>query len=114
MVCAQRRTNGRDGNTGRLTAGVHVRNDFIAYVLIEHALTPAAMEGVRLLVEKRLVIVRANAEDLHPPVIDEITDRPDQAVSLKLPFIAMAGRECEQGRAPVAENSHAHVVPELW
>ena len=114
MVRAQRCADGCDRNPGRLAAGVHEGNDLVADVFVEQALTPAAMERVRLLVEKRFVIVRADAEDFHAAGIDEIADRPDQAVPLKLPFIAMARRECEKGRAPMAKDGHAHVVSELW
>ena len=53
------------------------------------------MKWMRLLVEKRLVIVRADTEHLEPAGIDEITDCGKQTVPLKLPLVAVAGRKRE-------------------
>jgi hypothetical protein len=91
---------------------VNVRDDLIPNVLVEHPLAPAAMERVRLFVEKRFVIVRTDAEDLHAPGIDEVANRRDQAVAVKFPFIAVTGGKREQRWSPMAEDRDAHVVPQ--
>src|SRR6185503_505899 len=114
MIGAERCANGGDRNAGRLTTRMHVGNDFVPDVLVEHPLPPTAMKGMRLLVEKRLVIVRADAEHLYPSRIDEITNRRAQAVPLKFPLIAVAGWEREKRRAPMTEDRHPHVVTESW
>jgi hypothetical protein len=63
-------------------------------------------------VEEGFVIVGADAEHLYSSGINEIANRTDQAVAVKLPFVAMAGRKGEQRRSPMAENRHTHVMPE--
>ena len=56
--------------------------------------------------------VRANAEQLGAAAVDELGELVDHAVALQLPLVAVARRKREQGRAPVPEYRHAHVVPE--
>ena len=68
------------------------------------------MKGVRAAVEERLVVVRADAEDLDPARLDELADGVDQPVAMQLPLVAVARREGQQRRPPVAEDRDAHVV----
>ena len=70
------------------------------------------MRWMRALVQKRVVAVRADAEDLHPAAVDEFGERPDHALTLVLPFVAVAGGEREQRGAPVTEDGDAHFVAE--
>jgi hypothetical protein len=95
-----------------LTARVDEGKDLFADVLVEHPLTPAAVERMRAAVEERLVVVRADAEDLHAPGVDVLADRVDEALPLELPLVALARRKGEQRRTPVPEDRDAHVVLE--
>ena len=53
--------------------------------------------GCAPLFEERLVVVGADAEDLHAAGVDELAERVDEPVPLQLPLVAMAGRERQSG-----------------
>src|SRR5262245_27503826 len=72
------------------------------------------MKRMRVRVQEGFVIIRPDAENLHPPRIDEIGDRANQAVPLELPLVAMARWKREQRRSPMAEDGDTHVVAEAW
>ena len=97
---------------GRLRAGVDERQDLLVHVLVEHPLPPAAMERMRALVQERLHVVGADAEDLDASAVDELAQRVDQPLTVQLPLVAVAGGEGEQRRPPVAEDRDPHVVTE--
>ena len=100
------------GMPGDWRAGVDERHDFLADVFVEHALAPAAVEGMRAAVQERVLVVRADAEHLEAAGVDEVADGVDQPVALQLPLVAVAGREGQQRRSPVSEDRDAHVPAE--
>ena len=70
------------------------------------------MVGVRALVQERLHVVGADAEDLDPARLHEVTHRANEPLPVQLPLVAVTGRKGEQRRSPVPEDRDAHVVPE--
>ncbi len=112
VVRAQRRAHRGDGDAGRLAIGVDERDDFVADVLVEHPLAPAAVERMRAAVQIRLVVVRTHAVHLDAAGIDELPQRVGHTVALQLPLVAVTRRKRQQRWAPMPENRHTHVVLE--
>ena len=69
-------------------------------------------KGWALLLRNDSWLFEPDAEELDPAAVDELRERVDHAVALKLPLVAVAGRKRQQRRAPVPEDRHAHVVAE--
>ena len=91
-----------------LAVMVDERDHFLPDVGVVAAQHPAAMEGMRLLVEQPFAGHRSHREDLEPAAVDERRQRPDHALPLVFPLVAQAGREDQHRRSEVAEDRHSH------
>jgi len=74
--------------------------------------TQAAVEGMRAAVGERVPVIQVDRVGLHITRVDQVADRPDQALPLVFPFVAAAGRKQNHRRPPVAVNDDVHVPPE--
>src|SRR6267142_6935155 len=80
------------------------RNDFFAQIGIKHGLHVAAMKGVRTLVVETAPVDGVDGVKLDAAGVNEIGEGPDHSLSFKFPFVASAGGETKNGRAPVTIN----------
>ena len=96
-----------------LAVMVDERDDFLPDVGVVAAQHPAAVEGVRLLVEQPFGGHRADAEHLHPALLDERRQGADHALAFVLPLVAQAGREEQDRGAEMAEDGHPHLPPQV-
>ncbi len=56
------------------------------------------------------MVVRADAEELHAPGVDELREGVGHPVALELPFVAVAGGKREQGRTQCPKTA----TPMSW
>src|SRR5260370_22016016 len=107
VVRAKRSAHRGDGNALRLAIVPYKRNDLVSQVGIENGLDVAAVKWVRALVVKAVSIDRIHGEEFDSSRVDEIRERADHALPLKLPLVAGASRETKERRAPTSPNRAA-------
>ncbi len=81
------------GIPGRLAAIPDEGNDLGSDVGVVLRLNVAAMKRMRALVVETFSADLADREEFHPPAVDELAKRLDDALIFVFPFVAAAGRK---------------------
>ena len=89
------------------------RDDFVADVAVELRLHVTAVRRMRGAVVERLLIGASHREQLDSPGIDEVAESGNHALLFHLVFVAPAGRESDQWRAPVTKHQNSHLAIEM-
>src|SRR5260370_5622408 len=113
VVRAERSAHRGRGNALRLAIVPYKRNDLFSQVGIENGLDVAAVKWMRALVVKAVSIDRIHGEEFDSSGVDEIRERADHALPLKLPLVAGASRETKERRPPMSldHDPQLHTQP---
>ena len=102
VVRAERSAHRGNDDALRLAIIPDEGHDLLPQIRVEHRLHVAAMKRMRGFVVEAVSVDGVHRVELDFAAIDEFAERLDHALVFEFPFVAAAGRESKQRRAPVA------------
>ena len=108
VIGAEGCAHGGDGNA-RLAVIVDEGNDFLGQVGVEYGLDVTAMEGMSAFVVEAEAVDGINGVELDAAGVDELGEGADHGLAFEFPFVASAGGETEDRRAPMAVGDNTEI-----